>query len=128
MKYNEKVAEEYGSFKKISISNGFAPLTYKPIPSSSQYVAGYISRTFLFKLNDSLFFQEIDPTLTSYVNRNLYEIVTVEWKINGPKNKVVVDGIIEDRGVMDYNSEQISRMQRKSRGVQLNPLEFWRGY
>lgn len=128
MIYNDNVFREYGSFKKTSVSQGTIPNAYKPIPTSSNYASGYISRSFLLKWNDTMFFREIDPTMSSLVDRNLFEIVNVEWKIIGTKDKTIINGIIEDIGVHDYNSEQINRLRVKSKGVRLNPMEFWRGY
>lgn len=128
MKYNDKLVSEYGSFKNVDVVNRPIPAPFKPTPSSTNYSQGFISRTFLVKRNDQLFFQEIEASQIPNVNRSIYDVITVDWKITGNRDKTIVNGIVEDFGVLEYNQIRINELRKKSRVPNLDPLEFWRGY
>jgi len=127
MKTNDKIVVEYGAFRSIPISKPLPP-KFKPVPLSTDYAAGYIHRAVVVKRNDPISSREIDPMHSTNVDGSMYQSYTIVWKISGKKDRTVVDGIIEDIGVEEANTNAVKKLGDV--GVRLfpNPLEFWRGY
>ena len=129
MIYNEKISQEYG--KTSLISTGVEIYPYKPTPTSTDYASGIIRRVFVKKVNDPKAI-EINPEQESLVNKDLYQIVSIDWKISGSKSSHKINGIIEKTGIVENNEVEISHVKLDS-GVDLslvlpNLLEFWRGF
>jgi hypothetical protein len=129
MIYNDKLSSEYGSSKNMFF--GTSPVEFKPIPTKEQYQSGIIVRYFAKKINENKIV-EIDPSTASGIDKNLYVVVNLGWKIAGSSEKRIVNGIIEKSSVSENNLSEINRVKIES-GVDLssnltNLLEFWRGY
>ncbi len=129
MIYNENIAKEYGSSNINMV--GTAPVEYRPSPTKDDYNSGFIVRFFCKKINEGRFY-EIDPANRNTIEKNLYVVVNLNWKISGTKEKVMSGNIIEKTGVIESNDAEIERI-KNSTGINLsqklfNRLEFWRGY
>jgi hypothetical protein len=129
MIYNDKLLSEYGNSNIMSFGN--APIEYKLVPSKEQYQFGVIVRYFAKKVNENKIF-EIDPASVPTINKNLYVVASLNWKISGSKEKKIVNGIIEKSSVSENNAAEINRVKIET-GVDLsfvlsNLVEYWRGY
>jgi hypothetical protein len=128
MIYNEKIASSYGSFIGTGTTN--FPLNYKPTVREENYKTGYLARYFAKKVNENKII-EIENRPNYLNNNQLYKIVSLKWKISGPKNNVYKGNILDKSGVMEQNKFEIDRVKIEE-GVDLsstltNLLEFWQG-
>lgn len=128
MRYNEKLPSLYGTF--ADISTGISAVAYKPTPSNEDYKSGYLTRFFAKKVNENKII-EISNQSSNLINKQLYAVVSLEWKISGSKNNIYKNGILDKRGVEESNKFEIDRV-KKEEGIDLsstlaNLLEFWRG-
>lgn len=128
MIYNEKITESYGKFPEVS--GRIVPIGQKNKPIEDNYNSGYMPRFFIKKANENKIF-EITSQYISGINTNLYKVVSIKWKISGPKNNIYKNGILDKSGVEDSNKFEIDRV-KKEEGVDLsgtlaNLLEYWRG-
>jgi hypothetical protein len=126
---NEKLVNEYGTSKIIGL--GDAPIEYRPRPIKSDYDIGFITRFFSKKVNENRIL-EVDPAKMRNIDTVLYSTVSLNWKISGSREKVIINGIIDKTGVIDSNNFEIERIKTET-GIDLsnklsNRLEFWRGY
>lgn len=129
MIYNDKLVSEYGTTSGMLTGN--PPIEYNPVPTKEQYRSGILVRYFAKKINENKLL-EIDPSKISGLDRNLYVIVNLTWKISGSKEKKIVNGIIEKSSVSENNAAEINRVKVET-GVDLsvvlsNLVEYWRGY
>jgi hypothetical protein len=125
---NDKIAMEYGSFSEIK--TGVAPIPYKPTPAKDDYIRGYVPRYFAKKVNEDVVV-EIQFNRVGSINTSLYVIVTLNWRISGPKESIYTNGIMDKYGVKAQNLFSIETVKTEQ-GVDLykvlpNPLEFWQG-
>lgn len=129
MIYNDKLAKLYGTFEDISSSSNL--VVFKAKPNPNDYTLGFVNRLFAKKVNDEKIY-EIDFENSKNINSILYKIVSIKWKISGPKNNFIKNGVLDKAGVTEQNKAEIDRIQ-KEEGVDLsyalpNLLEYWRGY
>ena len=129
MIYNDKLPSEYGITQGMSIRN--PPVEYNPVPTKEQYRSGILVRYFAKKINENKII-EIDPSRLTGLDKNLYVIVSLVWKISGLKEKKVVNGIIEKSSVSENNAAEINRVKIETdvdlSFVLSNLVEYWRGY
>lgn len=128
MRYNEKISIEYG---ESNIPSTLPPVPYKPLPVNDNYANGYIDRTFAKKVNENVIV-EIDYGSSRSLNQDLYVIITVTWKISGPRTNKYKDSLLIESGVETQNKFEIDRV-KKEIGIDLSKalpdlLEYWRGY
>ena len=129
MIYNEKLTSEYGITPNMLIGN--PPVKYSPVPTKEQYQSGILIRYFVKKVNEDKII-EIDPSKINGLDKNLYIVISLNWKISGSKEKKIVNGIIEKSSVSENNAAEINRVKIET-GVDLsfvlsNLVEYWRGY
>jgi hypothetical protein len=115
----------------MEISIGEFPLNYKPQPSAGDYDGGYIIRHFVKKINEDKII-EVNNENGNRVNKNIYKLVSLSWRISGPKSTVMKGNIQDNVGVVEQNKFEIDRV-RKETSVDLskvlsNLTEFWRGF
>lgn len=128
MIYNDTLAKSYGTFEDISSSSDLVVSKVKP--NANDYTSGFVNRFFAKKVNDGKIY-EIDFENSKNVNNILYKIVSIKWKISGPKNNFIKNGILDRAGVTEQNKAEIDRVH-KEEGVDLssalpNLLEYWSG-
>lgn len=129
MIYNDKISVEYGSSNLFQF--GEYPVQYRPVPSKQNMDTGVLVRSFAKKANEDKIV-EVNPAQVSVIDRTMYSIVFVNWKIAGSKYQQTENGIITKTSVIDSNNSEIERVRTES-GIDLsrvltNPLEYWRGY
>ena len=129
MIYNEKLTSEYGITPNMLIGN--PPVKYSPVLTKEQYQSGILIRYFVKKVNEDKII-EIDPSKINGLDKNLYIVISLNWKISGSKEKKIVNGIIEKSSVSENNAAEINRVKIET-GVDLsfvlsNLVEYWRGY
>jgi len=125
MIYNDKISSEYGLESPFT---GDSPVAYQPKPTGDDYKQGFFVRWFAKRINDNKAV-EINPEQSDKINTDLYSIVSVIWKISGPRTPIKTKGIIQKFGVETENQDEIQRIKTET-GVDLsytltNPLEFW---
>ena len=128
MIYKDNITTEYG---EKTLFLGSSPIAYQPIPTAEDYKIGNFKRWFSKRVNQDIV-TEIDPRKKSEIDKGLYATVSLTWKISGPMNPIIVNGIKEISGVEQDNKTEIERVRRED-GIDLrrtlkNPLELWRGY
>lgn len=129
MIYNDSLAKSYGIAPVTFV--GVAPKLYVPLVSTNDYNAGFFKRTFAKKINEYKTV-EIKYSDSTSINSSLYKLVTINWKVSGPKNNVMKNGVLDKSGVTEQNRYEIERANTED-GVDLsatlpNLLEFWRGH
>jgi hypothetical protein len=85
------------------VSSFISPKPYMPIISNQTYVAGYVTRYFVEKINDSQSYP-IEIDLSQFkkfgkrggIDSGLYNVASVSWKLTG----LIVD-------IIAYNQEEI---------------------
>lgn len=91
-------------------------------PTSDEFKAGSMTRHFAYKRNEpGVFFVEIGPNQKidyfrdgAGINKYLYDILDVPWKLNGPEYDTFNDrGILVSPGVVDTNKRIILRISKK---------------
>ena len=90
MIYNDNIAKEYGSSSLIF--SGSHPVPYKVVPLANDYVMGLVTRAFAKKVNENKII-EIDEVQMSTINKDLYQMVKLYWKISGPEKSLIVSRI-----------------------------------
>ena len=128
MIYNDSLKNSYGTFAEVSSISSI--VKYRPSPTPTDYNKGYITRNFAKKINENIIL-EVEPSNVRSISKALYKVVSVNWKITGPKNNVMSGNMLNKAGVMDQNMFEIDRV-KKEENVDLsivlhNPLEYWRG-
>lgn len=103
------------------------PGKFKPTVLKDDYTRGYINRCCIVRCNDLVSGYEIDPELSSSMDSRLYYVITFQWRVSGQKNRLVINGIIEDFGVMETNTDTLKKQKVPLVRFFPNPLEFWRG-
>lgn len=129
MIYNEKLASLYGDFP--TVSGKLPPVAQKNKPTKDNYNTGYVPRFFVKKVNENRIMETTSQGAAN-INESLYKVVSLRWKISGPKNNVFKDGILDKNGVEEANKFEINRI-KKEEDVDLsttltNLLEYWRGF
>ena len=129
MIYNDSLVKSYGP-STVPLG-GTAPRPYTPTVSANDYRVGLIKRTFAKKINEDKII-EIKYSDSSGVNSALYKVITINWKVSGPRTNVMKNGILDKAGVVDQNRFEIDRVKTEE-SVDLsrtlaNLVEFWRGH
>ena len=101
------------------------PIGVYIIPTQDDYLRGYIIRYFIHQRNDkSARIREIDKQQfnnladpSAGLNSNFYKGVALRWKITGPLNDVIRNGIIAEPGIEDTNRRTIERKEFNMPGI-----------
>jgi hypothetical protein len=123
---NDKIISEYSKLTSVRLTTS-VPTQFKPVILSDEYSRGYFNRCCIIKRNDTTDGYEIDPSLSGSADRGLYYVITFPWRVSGKKNRTVVNGIIEDFGVLEMNTNTLRNQVVSLTRFFPNPLEFWRG-
>ena len=94
-------------------------------PTNKDYKAGFVIRYFIQQRNDRLarireitkkqFTNLSDPG--AGINSSFYKGVQLKWKITGPENDIIKNGIISIPGVQDTNRRTIDRKEFLMKGI-----------
>lgn len=111
------------------------PKEFTPEPTDQDYLDGFITRYFavqkrkprkIIEISKRQF--ETHDKLFKGLSNELYDVFTIDWKITGPKNDIIKNGIPVRNGVEDSNRRRVELEEEDWSGLSevLNdPLEFW---
>ena len=110
----------------------YSPTTYTPKLDDEDYARGVFPRFFAMKSNDPNA-PIVEITMEAFQgpikNSPFYKGAVVKWKITGTLEDVYSDdGILQERGVINYNKGSISQAYSRY-GIKVNirnPLEFYK--
>lgn len=103
-----------------------APILYIPEPTDDDYKKTFITRYFISR-NDSTYpIIEINEkqytsiaTPFSGLDENLYKGITLDWKIYGPKNDIISNGLIIQYGIADTNQRTLNIKMKDMPNIRL---------
>lgn len=121
--------------KSVKVNDFKSPQLYVPTPMLSDYNKGIIFRYFAVKVNDRTM---IEINKTQYdlliskskngIDYNLYEPLSLKWKISGVKKDIYKGKMIMTYGVEDTNRRTVERLAKsypKLKEHLNNWLEFY---
>jgi hypothetical protein len=123
------IPEQYINIGGVDMSDDIYPNYYKPLPTSKDYLKGYINRYFVQKIND-LTITEVNKNKYNDIYTNYFNKLVIQWIISGPKNNVYKNKILDRKGVQEQNIEILNISENKMTDIKNylnNPLEFWDG-
>ena len=126
---NMIIPEQYTNIGGVDMSDDIYPNYYKPLPTSKDYLKGYINRYFVQKIND-LTITEVNKNKYNDIYTNYFNKLVIQWIISGPKNNVYKNKILDRKGVQEQNIEILNISENKMTDIKNylnNPLEFWGG-
>lgn len=119
-----EIIKEYNSISGIRI--GDAPELMTPTPTANDYKRQWIYRYFAKRKNNiNATIVEIDQIQYDKfrnedvsVNHPIYQVIRIRWKISGPMfDKIDVNGILIEPGVVDTNNRTISAANIEMYGI-----------
>jgi len=120
---------QYINVGGIDLTDQIYPIYFRPVPTSDDYLKGYIYRYFVQKIND-LTITEVNRDKFNEISDLYYNKLFIEWVISGPKNNQYKNKILERKGVQEQNTQLLNEGEKKMKGIKNyinNPLEFWQG-
>jgi hypothetical protein len=95
------------------------PELYFPILTGIEYTAGSVTRYFIRPANDQTSsIMEINETEFRVFSTNpFYTGVSIDWKITGPLDSVVINDIVHEMGVGDHNYTQLKIAEQSFSGM-----------
>ena len=95
------------------------PDLYFPVLTEVEYNKGDVNRYFIRPANDSYSaIMEINETeYRVFITNPFYKGVTLNWKIVGPLDTIVVDGIVHELSVSEYNFNQLKKAEQSLPGM-----------
>lgn len=105
------------------------PVPKKPIVSRSDVERKFLTRYFVKQVNDNSFITEVD--LRQYENfkeNPRFAVAKIDWKIVGKKETEISRTGIVNRGVADYNLQEVSKIDLTFKGLLRyisNYTEYW---
>jgi len=120
-KYTE-LAENRGLVTDLEFDD---PSYYKPEITEEDLKRGYVVRYFIKQRNDIAGrIQEIDKDQfdlladqSAGLNPNYYKSVQLKWKITGPREDIIKNGIIQTPGVIGTNNRTILEKDKLMKGL-----------
>ncbi len=104
-----KQVKTYKTLKNVQIART-APTPITPTITAQNITSGYLTRYFCGKRNVDLTFDvdeaQYQQWLSGGFDRNMWDIVTVEWKITGPLEAETRNGVLIP-GVIGHNARQL---------------------
>ena len=90
------------------------------VPTTEDYTKGFYTRYFL-KTKGSKSVAEVNEEifgfLGSKIDDNLYVGFELDWKLTGPLDDVIVDGVRQQAGVRDTNRRTLQRVEQDHIGI-----------
>jgi len=119
--------------KREEFTNFPVPAPFFPNVDDLDYKAGYFTRYFAKKRNDrNSIITEIEKSnYDSLQTSDFYKTVYIRWKIAGPMRNVIINNVIDEEGILEYNRQQVRTNEHKMPGLSkkiTDYLAFWRGY
>ena len=125
-----KDVSSYKQLKTITVQTQ-TPQSYTPIVNQNDRVAGFITRYFIKKTNESkiieIDLQQYNAYLAKRIDKNLYQTIAIKWIITGPLETQYKNGV-EIPSVMQQNLNAIRVAQETMPGINIvlaNPIQFY---
>lgn len=123
--YSDLTDAIYLNLKNEYLLNFETPNEIYPKPTEDDYKEGKFTRYFIKKRNNSAApIIEIDDRQFNRANyskggidKNLYKVIELDWKITGPKNDVLKLGMIVVFGVEDTNKRTLILKEKEMSGI-----------
>lgn len=95
------------------------PELFFPKVTETHYSEGFIDRYFLKPSNDknSSIIEVTQIEFLSFEQNPFYIRAFVRWKITGPLDTKMVNGIIDEMGVIDHNYNQLKNAEKFISGI-----------
>ena len=107
--------EGYQKLAGYTIFTSF-PRPYLFAPGDDDYTMPYVRRYFVRKINDSDII-EVSSENYKTLSGSLYIKLLMKWKITGPQNTVIKNGIVTSEGVVEFNFAQIKEAEKSMPGM-----------
>lgn len=109
------IVEKYQKLAGYTIFTSF-PRPYLFSPKDDDYTMPYVRRYFVKRINDN---EIIEVNVDNYksLSSTLYIMVLMKWKITGPQNTVIKNGIVTSEGVVEFNFAQIKEAEKSMPGM-----------
>ena len=102
------------------------------LPTNEDYTKGFYTRYFI-KTKGSKTISEVNKetlgSLGDKIDDNLYVGFELDWKLTGPLDDVIVDGVRQQAGVRDTNRRTLQRLEQEYIGISdklKNLTQFYR--
>ena len=125
-----KDVSSYKQLKTITVQTQ-TPKSYTPIVNQNDRVAGFITRYFIKKTNESkiieIDLQQYNEYLAKRIDKNLYQTIAIKWIITGTLETQYRNGV-ELPSVMQQNLNAIRVAQETMSGINIvlsNPIQFY---
>ena len=125
-----KDVSAYKQLKTITVQTQ-TPQSYTPIVNQNDRVAGFITRYFIKKTNESkiieIDLQQYNAYLAKRIDKNLYQTIAIKWIITGTLETQYRNGV-ELPSVMQQNLNAIRVAQETMPGINIvlsNPIQFY---
>ena len=125
-----KDVSSYKQLKTITVQTQ-TPKSYTPIVNQNDRVAGFITRYFIKKTNESkiieIDLQQYNAYLAKRIDKNLYQTIAIKWIITGTLETQYRNGV-ELPSVMQQNLNAIRVAQETMPGINIilsNPIQFY---
>jgi hypothetical protein len=125
-----KDVSSYKQLKTITVQTQ-TPQSYTPIVNQNDRVAGFVTRYFIKKTNESIIIeidlQQYNAYLAKRIDKNLYQTIAIKWIITGPLETQYKNGV-EMPSVMQQNLNAIRVAQETMPGINIvlsNPIQFY---
>ncbi len=125
-----KAVSSYKQLKTITVQTQ-TPQSYIPIVNQNDRTAGFITRYFIKKTNESIIIeidlQQYNAYLAKRIDKNLYQTVAIKWIITGLLETQYKNGV-EMPSVMQQNLNAIRVAQETMPGINIvlsNPIQFY---
>ena len=95
------------------------PDLYFPILTGIEYTAGSVDRYFIRPANDQTApIMEINETeFRVFATNPFYTGVSINWKLTGPLDTIVINGIVHEMSVGDHNHTQLKIAEQSLPGM-----------
>ena len=94
------------------------PTAHRPRPTKEDYDTHYVIRYFIkYASRNYNPIMEVDDKTYKKAPDNYYIKMSLNWKINGPKDTIRENGAIIDKGIADANRDTIKLKERTFLGI-----------
>ena len=116
--YNEKLIREYQQNLEASIPYKEHPKSHTPSATYEDYDSKYLQRYFVkYKSSIKNPITEVNEKTFKSLSDAYYSKMELRWKISGPKESIIKNGAVIDKGIAQANKDTIKLKERNFRGI-----------
>jgi hypothetical protein len=116
-KHNTNLIREYNqnTFERPFTEH---PTAKRPSPTREDYDAHYVIRYFIkYASKDYNPIIEVDDKTYQKAPATYYKKMSLKWKINGPKDTIIENGAVIDKGIAEANRDTVKLKERIFLGI-----------